>query len=234
MLYYEKLNKIGIFRRRVMKEKKVTGFDYLWCALYACAGFALELLLVQIEKSMGIGIDGYTTMQNIVHFLITTVLWVGAGFIVILVGKKTTGFKILAIKEKMKGWQYFAIAICFVVNLIAKYLDWGGFKPMLELSRLGLPVFIFQYIYYVTEAFLISLVIVYAQKACETWFKNEKLPYGGIILGLTWGFAHILSKGNVLVSIFACLGAFLFGAAYVFVNKDYRKALPIIILLFIL
>ena len=95
-------------------------------------------------------------------------------------------------------------------------------------------VFIFQYIYYAAEGFLISLVIVYAQKACEMWIKNEKLPYGGIILGLTWGLAHVISKGDVLISIFAFLSAFLFGAVYVFVNKDYRKALPIIILLFML
>jgi hypothetical protein len=217
-----------------MKEKKVSGFDYLWCALYASAGFALELLLVLIENNMGIGIDGYTTAQNIVHFLITTALWVAAGFVVIFIGKKTTGLEILAIKEKLKGWQYFAIVICFVVNIFAKYLDWGGFKPLLEFNRLGLPVFIFQYIYYAAEGFLISLVIVYAQKACETWFKNEKIPYGGIILGLTWGIAHIVSKGDVLIAIFSCLSAFLFGAAYVFVNKDYRKALPIIILLFML
>ena len=217
-----------------MTEKKISGFDYLWCALYACSGFALELLLVQIEKSMGIGIDQFTTMQNIVHLLITTILWVAAGFVVIFIGRKTTGFRILEIKEKMKGWQYFAIALCFVVNLIAKYLDWGGFKPLLEFNRLGLPVFIFQYLYYAAEGFLISLVIVYAQKACETWFKNEKLPYGGIILGLTWGLAHVFSKGDVLISIFAALSAFLFGAAYVFVNKDYRKALPIIILLFMI
>ena len=217
-----------------MKEKKVSGFDYLWCALYACAGFALELLLVQIENGMGIGVDGYTTMQNIVHFLITTVLWIAAGFVVILIGKKTTGFNILAIKEKVKGWQYIAIVLCYIVSLIVKIMDWGGFKPYLELSRLGLPVFIFQYIYYIAEGFLISLVIVYAQKACEMWFGNQKIPYGGIILGLTWGLAHILSKGEVQVAILASIGAFVYGAVYLFVNKDYRKALPLIILLFIL
>lgn len=217
-----------------MKEKKISGFDYLWCALYACAGFALELLLVQIENMIGINTAQYTTTQTIVHLIITTLLWVAAGLIVIYIGKRTTGFQILSIRSKMKTWQYFAIALCFVVNLIAKVLDWGGFKPYLEFSRLGLTVFIFQYIYYMAEGFLISLVVVYAQKACETWFKNEKLPYGGIILGLTWGIAHILSKGSLLVSVLAVLAAFLFGAAYVFVNKDYRKALPIIILLFIL
>ena len=217
-----------------MEKKTVSGFDYLWCALYACAGFAFELLLVQIEKAMGITIGEYTIAQNIVHLLITTVVWVAIGILVIFIGKKTTGFKILEVNEKMKGWQYVAILLCFVVNIIAKCLDWGGFKPALELSRLGMPVFLFQYIYYVAEGFLISLVIVYAQKACEVWFKNEKLPYGGIILGITWGLAHILSKGSIMIGILAAFGGFLFGAAYVFVNKDYRKALPIIILLFIL
>lgn len=217
-----------------MKEKSISGFDYLWCALYACAGFAFELLLVQIEKSMGINMADYSTAQNIIHLLITTVGWIAIGILVIFIGKKTTGFRILENNEKMKGWQYLAIIICFIVNIIAKCLDWGGFKPVLEFKRLGLLIFLFQYIYYVAEGFLISLVIVYAQKACEKWFKNEKIPYGGIILGLTWGLAHILSKGSLITGILAAFAGFLFGAAYVFVNKDYRKALPIIILLFVL
>ena len=95
-------------------------------------------------------------------------------------------------------------------------------------------MFVFQCIYYIAEAFLISLVIVYAQKACETWFNNDKIPFGGIILGLTWGMAHTISKGSLLIGILSALGGFLFGAAYVFVNKDYKKAFPIIVLLFIL
>ncbi len=216
------------------KEKVSLGFDYLWCALYACAGFALELLLVQVEKWMGIDVAAYTTAQNIVHLIVTTVLWVAAGILVIFIGKKTTGFRLLETRAKLKAWQYIAIVACFVINFIAKYLDWGGIKPALEFSRLGMPVFLFQYIYYVAEGFLISLVIVFAQKACEKWFGNEKIPYGGIILGLTWGLAHIVSKGSVTIGLVSALAGFLFGAAYVFAGKDYRKALPIIVLLFAL
>lgn len=98
----------------------------------------------------------------------------------------------------------------------------------------GPLLFVFQYIYYLAEGFLISLIIIFGQKACEVWFRNEKLPYGGIILGLTWGLAHIFSKGSLWVGILAALGGFLLGTAYLFVNKDYRKALPVIALLFIL
>ena len=217
-----------------MKEKTVSGFDYLWCALYACAGFALELLLVQIEKSMGIPAGEYTSAQCIVHLLVTTAVWIAAGVLVIFIGNKTTGFRILEAKEKMEGWQYIAAAVCFAVNLTVKYLDWGGFKPLLEYNELGVGVFLFQYIYYAAEGFLISLVIVYAQMAGERWFKSENLPYGGILLGLTWGIAHIVSKGSVMTGILAALGGILYGAAYLFVNRDYRKALPLITLLFML
>jgi len=41
-----------------MSEKKVSGFDFLWCALYACAAFPLEILLQFVEKQMGIDIKG--------------------------------------------------------------------------------------------------------------------------------------------------------------------------------
>lgn len=217
-----------------MEEKNITGFDYLWCALYACAAFAIELLLVSIEKKFGIEIETFTIMQNIIHWIITTALWLGAGFLVIYVAKKTTGFDIWEQRKSLKSWQYFAIVLCFIVNLVVKFIDWDGFKVLVEWKSRGPLLFGFQYIYYLAEGFLISLVIVYGQKACEKWFKNEKIPYGGIILGLTWGLAHIYSKNSIGVGILSAFAGFLFGAAYLFVNKDYRKALPIITLLFIL
>lgn len=217
-----------------MDEKKTTGFDFLWCALYACAAFAIELLLVFIEGKLGIDIKNFTTAQYITHWVITTILWIAAGILVIRIGKKTTGFDIWEHREKLKGWQYLALLGCFVVNIIAKYLDWNGFKVLVELQSRGPVLFIFQYIYYLAEGFLISLVIVYGQMACEKWFRKEKIPYGGIILALTWGLSHTFSKGSLSVGLLSALGGFLFGTAYLFTNRDYRKALPIITLLFIL
>lgn len=217
-----------------MKEKKVTGFDYLWCALYTCAAFLLEFLLVMIENKLGIDINHSTDMQMIVHWLITIALWVISGFIIIKIAKRTTGFDLFQGGEKLKGWQYVAIIACFIINIVAKYLDWDGFKVLIEWKSRGPLLFTFQYLYYFAESFLISLVIVFGQLACEKWFKNDKIPYGGIILGLTWGLGHIVSKGSVGVGVLSALGGFLFGTAYLFVNKDYRKTLPIVTLLFIL
>jgi len=217
-----------------MKESKVTGFDYLWCALYAFAGMAFELLLVSVEGALGIDTNHLVTSQHIVHWMITTIGWVLIGMLVIYVGKKTTKFDIWENREPLKKWQYVAIVVCFAINIVAKYLDWGGFKVVQEWNSNGPLLFVFQYIYYVAEGFLISLIIVFGQKACETWFRNEKIPYGGIILGLTWGLAHIYTKGSISIGLLTAFAGFLFGASYMLVNKDYRKALPIIILLFML
>lgn len=216
-----------------MKEKKITGFDYLWCALYAFASVAFEVLVVAVEGMFQMDINNFTVTQSIIHWLITIVGWILLGILVIHIGRRTTGFDIWERGSKMLTWQYFAIAICFLVNIIAKYLDWGGFKVVMEWNARGPLLFIFQYIYYLAEGFLISLIIIFGQKACEKWFYNEKIPYGGIVLGLTWGLAHIFTKGSLIVGILSAFGGFLFGAAYLLVNKDYRKALPIIMLLFI-
>ncbi len=216
-----------------MNDKKVTGFDYLWLSLYPVAGFCFELLLTSIEQV--IGIDNSTSLQIIAHWVITIIVWVLIGLIITKLGKKTTNFDIWKnTNKKVKLWQVVAIILCFVINIAVKYIDWNGFKVIREFQSRGALLFIFQYIYYIAEGFLISLVIVYGQKACEMWFKKENIPYGGIVLGLTWGLGHILSKGSIIVGLLCAIAGVLFGAVYLFVNRDYKKAFPIIILLFIL
>lgn len=218
-----------------MNDKKVTGFDYLWLSLYAVAGFCFELLLVFIEQVIGININNSTSLQMIIHWVITIIAWVLIGIIITKLGKKTTNFDIWKnTNKKIKLGQVVAIILCFVINLTVKYIDWNGFKVINEFQSRGALLFIVQYLYYIAEGFLISLVIVYGQKACETWFKKENIPYGGIILGLTWGLGHILSKGSITVGLLSAIAGVLFGAVYLLVNRDYKKAFPIITLLFML
>ncbi len=205
-----------------MKEKKISGFDYLLLALYAAVGFAFELLLVQAEKMIGIDINNCTSMQMIVHWIITTIAWCGIGFLITWIGNKTTNFDIWKSDGKrLETKQIILLFVCFVVNIVAKYLDWDGFKVLKEFQSRGPLLFAFQYIYYLAEGFLLSLVIVYGQKACEKWFKNNRIPYGGIILGLTWGLGHIVSKGSILVGLLSMMGGFLFGAVYLIVDRAY-------------
>lgn len=216
-------------------EEKITGADYLYLALYAFAGIGLELILVGvIEPIFGISLETYTTAQHMIHWIVICIVWLIAWAFLIGLAKKKYGFNVWERQSKLKAWQYLEITICLVVSVVSHYMDWGGFKPLLEFQKLGALKFIFQYIYYLFETFLFSLIIIFGQKACEKWFKNEAIPYGGIILALTWGLMHIVSKESISVGLLSAFGGFLYGAAYLIVGKDYRKALPLMCLMFIL
>lgn len=216
-------------------ENKITGVDYLYLALYAFAGIGLELILVGvIEPIFGMSLETYTTIQNIIHWVIICILWLIVGVFLIRLAKTKYDFDLWENKTSLKSWQYVGIAVCLVISIFSHYMDWEGYKPLVEFQQLGLLKFIFQYIYYAFEAFLISLIIIFGQKACEMWFKNDKIPYGGIILALTWGLMHIVSKGSITVGMLTAFGGFLYGSAYLIVGKDYRMALPLMCLMFIL
>lgn len=70
---------------------------------------------------------------------------------------------------------------------------------------------------------LVLLIIIYGQKAMETLLKKEsQIPFGGIILGLTWGAFHFVSRGvgleiwnGISTMIFSVLG----GAVYLRLNR---------------
>ncbi len=79
--------------------------------------------------------------------------------------RKKYNFNLWEHKSKLRAWQYLGIVICLLVSIASHYVDWGGFKPFLEFQALGLLKFVFQYIYYLFEAFLFSLIIVFRQKA---------------------------------------------------------------------
>lgn len=216
-------------------KNKVTGADYLFLALYAFAGIGLELILVGvIEPMLGISIEAYTTLQNIVHWCVISIIWLLTGALLIRLANKKYEFNLWEHKSKLKLLQYFGIIVCLFVSISSHYLVWEGFKPALEFQKLGALKFCFQYTYYLFEAFLISLIVIFAQKACEKWFGNKNIPYGGIVLALTWGLMHIVSKGSLSVGLMSAFGGFLYGAAYLIVGRDYRKALPLMCLMFIL
>lgn len=171
----------------------------------------------------------------IAHWIVTSLGWFSFGFGIIALTKKQTGFDLLKTEKKtVSVWQWLAIVLSFILITLIQYWDWKGFKILIELQHFGWLKFLFQYIYYAADSFLISMVLVFGQKAFETWFKNYKVSYGGILLGLTWGLMHVLSKGSVLTGILTCLAGFLFGSVYLLVNKDYKKTLVIVTCLFML
>lgn len=215
--------------------KKATGWNCLLLALLAFAGIGLEAVLAFAIEPMlyGAPLGQWNTLQNVLHWTMTCILWGAVMFALTGFAKKRYSIDLLDKGEKVRDWQWVLVGILVAFSLVVSYIDWNGFKVLKEFQYNGLVKFIFQYIYYLFEAGLMMLILVFAQLAFEKWFGNRNIPYGGIILALTWGLGHILTK-NFANGILSAVSGLAFGSIYLLVNRDIRKCYPIMFAMFVL
>jgi len=77
------------------------------------------------------------------------------------------------------------------------------------------------------------LIIIFGQKAFEMWTKKKYIPWGGFLCAITWGLAHIFTKGSLTMGLIGALSGFMFGAIYLLVNRDVKKAYIFLFLMFV-
>lgn len=233
----------------MIKERKVTketenavgkGGDFLSLALYAFAGLGVEMLYAYLLEPLiyggTIGMQDFSAWsdgQSILHWTITCITWGIIGYLLVKQSRDKYGFDLGRQQESMSVWQWCAVALCIVVAVFSSYLSWDGFKVLLEFESKGALLFTFQYIYYAFETVLFMLIIVFAQKAFEVWFRNSRIPYGGIVCGLTWGLVHAVTKGSLFMGLEGFLLGFLLGTAYLFAGRDIKKTYVILFLMFV-
>lgn len=145
---------------------------------------------------------------------------------------------------KKLGWNYFWLAMTAFGGLGLEILWAFLVEPMLY----GAPMqewtaaqnILHWTITCVTWGLVALWVVHDAQKSCgfylmekgETVFKKRNIPYGGIICGLTWGLAHIFTKGSLVTGANGLVYGFLFGVAYLVVGRDIKKTWLVLFLMF--
>ncbi|MPM75807.1 NAD(P)H-hydrate epimerase [bioreactor metagenome] len=100
----------------------------------------------------------------------------------------------------------------------------GIFKYVIEIinKNKNLVYFAVQYSYYICEIGLMCLIIVYGQKAFETLIrKSSEIPFGGVVLALTWGAVHFFSRGIDIWNGVSCMiVSILSGIMYLRLKKN--------------
>lgn len=216
-----------------IRNKKM-GWNFLNMAVTAFGGLGIELLYAFLLEPFlyGAQMGSWSEGQSIAHWILTCATWGIVAIWLVRSARKNYSLDILSERERLKPWQWAAVLVLITMSVTIQYADWGGFKTVIEFERLGAVMFLFQYLYYAFETLLFMMIIVFGQKACELWLGHERIPYGGILCGLTWGLGHILSKGSLLIGIHSLLWGILLGVAYLVVNKDIRKAWVVLFLMF--
>lgn len=215
--------------------KKESGAVNLLLALAAFAGLGLEILVgLMIEPIIyGISINNWSTAQNISHWVITCCLWGISSVCILKFAKNKYSFDLWRPGKEVKVWKWIVILVIIACNVYISYRDFHGFKVIKEFYANGWLKFIFQYIYYIFETVLVTLIIIFGQKACDLWFHQPKIPFGGIVLALTWGLAHCFTKDFVM-GVICFISAICYGCIYLLVDRDIRKAYPLILMVLIL
>ena len=217
------------------KDKKITGGNYLAFGLYAFLGLGMEVVILGVEQVFyANSMNEMTTVQNIIHWILTSIVW--GGFVVGLsrYSKQNYQFNIIGERQRLPMMNWVLALSIAALCIASNAWSWGTLKLIGEFTKKGLLLFVFQYIYYLFETLLVLSVIVYGQKAGEMWFRKSKIPWGGLLVGLTWGLVHALTKGSLFVGLEAMLSGILYGCIYLLMGKYSVYAYILIFLAFTL
>lgn len=222
--------------KKVKSIFKSESYQYFELAMLAFGGLGIEMLYAFWLEPMiyGHSMAEFTLVETIIHWTLTIITWMVMAVIIIRTAKKDLGFQLDGNSRKWTGAGIAASCVLIGLVVFENFMDVGGLKIIHEFQKLGVLKFIFQHIYYLAEVVLFTLIIVFGQNALEKLFRKKQIPYGGILVGLTWGLAHCFSKGSIWTGLITMVLGFLFGAVYVFLDKDFKKTYIVLALAFII
>ena len=227
------------------KNRFFQGLDFLSYGLEIFAFIGFELLLTYVIEFKVYGCSdfkNYTKLQSVLHWFLTCSVWIFGIWYVVREAAKKSGvdlyknFKensLVKGAKEMSVLQWGLLLTGTVLCLISTWIDWNGSKVVREFMSKGI-LFPVQYMYYLVEVAMVLLIIVFGQYAFEKWFKNDKIPYGGILVALTWGLGHWFTKGSLGMGIYTAIGGFVFGGAYLLTNRNIKLSYLFLCIMFIL
>lgn len=209
-------------------DREVKWTKHLWLSLFSFGAFMLEYFSIFVIESILMHVDiwNYTANSKSVHCIIMAFMWAVVIAGILLFSKKYLHFPAREHKEEkisLKNW--IITFVCLIGCKILTFIDWHTLKVVGEVQGKNTYQFCAQYLYYVFEVILIVLIIIYGQKAFETLLKKEiPIPFGGIILAVTWGAFHFVSRGvglEIWNGISTMIFSILSGVMYLRLNRKW-------------
>lgn len=221
---------------KLKKFVKNEGCQYFKYAMLSFGGLGLEGIYAYLLEPLfyGHSINEFTTPEWILHWSITIITWLMVAYLIIRSARNNLNFQLKGINSKWTPVGIIASCILIGLMVVSNFIDLGQLKIVHEFQALGILKFVFQHLYYLAEVILFMLIIVFGQKGFENLFSASNIPYGGILVGLTWGLAHWVTKGSIWIGLGGTLLGFLFGTIYLFLGRDLKKTYLVLALTFII
>ena len=145
--------------------------------------FAIEVIFLHVD------IQNYTMQQRSIHCIIMVFMWAFFIGVLLLFSRKHYHFPERGNKrDKISSKSWIVTLACFIGCKIMTFIDWHTLKIVGEAQGKTIFQFCAQYLYYIFEVMLVILIIIFGQKEIESLLQKESpIPFGGIILAMTWG-----------------------------------------------
>lgn len=212
----------------MIMDNQIKWTKYLLMSLFSFASFMLEFFSIFVIEVplMHADISNYTPYQRSMHCVIMACLWAIVIAAILIYTHKYYDFPTKTNKtDKITLKEWIVTFICLIVCKIITFIDWHTLKVIGEFQGKNVFEFGTQYLYYVFEVGLVLLIIIYAQKAIETLLKRKSsIPFGGIILAITWGAFHFVSRGagfEIWNGISTMVFSVLSGLMYLNLKRKY-------------
>ena len=201
------MNNTAAMTETKTKGRFLKGLDLLTYGLTIFLALGLEgFLAFGIEQKIyNCSIKEFNTGQSILHWILTCIIWGAFAFYVCRQTKKK-GYELFPETDrKIRPWQWACIAVGVVVCLISTWLDWHGSKVLTELEHKGLLLFIFQYVYYFIEVFLVMLIIVCGQESLRGMVRQGEYSIWWYSRCPHMGHGTLVEQGFALGRTFHCI-----------------------------
>lgn len=231
------------------KTEKSLGLKFLFLGLLVFLTLGMDLFVIPIDRLLWgnqLKIDTFFSSPwyvLITHWSIVIILWIMGGFLIFKWLKKKDFLEEVISINWNKDLIYFII-IAIIAGILFNVVESIIFSTQLpqffrEYQRfyqvhgsMGLIVWLFQNIYYLIESMLVVLLLALMQRAGEIWFKNDRFPYGGMGLLITWGISHLMH--GLISGLWICAFSISFGLLFIKAEKRWWPSLLFVWLMFII
>ncbi len=198
---------------------------------------SLDVLVVLVLNNI---IGQNALYKHVACNTVTSIIWCTTVIISFKYINKNNIKEIYSLKVDTHSIILFFIFSCLliIINLIVKNSTVPNFINEFSVlyykyKEFGLITYIMRNLYYLLESMLITLIIIFSQEWGEKKFSNRKLPYGGIVLCLSWGLIHILTKG-LMTGLYAAAISIILGISFVSYKKNIIFTFILVLIIFLI
>jgi hypothetical protein len=207
----------------------------------------LAYLLTLIAPLFGSFANPNNFVATLILRAVCMAAWILGAWGLAHTSKKECGYDIIDKANKPTALQWILTAALTVLFVAYCVIDgWveitTAFKNLKTVSDYLL--FITYYIMNAVQGLVITLIVVFAQKAFEKVCRIGKfIPFGGIVLGLCWAVASLLGSTDLMIptlenilvpALWSLAYGIVFGVIYLLSGKKALYALPFMAVAFTL